>query len=113
MIKPVPEITFAKILEVYRDLNRNSERIILHVPPKIANEKCQTTGNIIHLYNQVYIPEMKQELLHNKLLKAAAMELKKCIAEGKQSFSVKTSFRQHINDQYFLCIRCSILDRFR
>jgi len=86
MMKLVPEITFTKIVEVYRDLSINSERIISHIALKDNSKKCQTTGNIIHLYNQVYVPTMKKYLLHNKSLEASSLILKRCKADEKESF---------------------------
>jgi len=88
-IKLVPDVTFSNIISKYIDLNRSRlgekccQRIIRNIKfhpndfdhtsvnSKVesdtgTDEKHQATGNVIDLYNRVYIPAMKKHLLQSK-----------------------------------------------
>jgi len=97
-MKLLPELSFSKIIEVYTTLNKERlgnkacQRIIRHIKLQ-TNEDCvdgtdgktlkrkkanKRNGNVIHLYNQIYVPSMKSHLLGSKSLKKAISDLKKC-----------------------------------
>jgi len=67
-----PEVSFAKIIETYYELNphQDSENqfVIRHIPlvtssASVNSNGDRKTGNIIYLYNQVFVPSMKGHLL--------------------------------------------------
>ena len=57
-----PEVSFARIFECYYDLNPGKERISEHIIRHIPLGADDRQGNVIHLYNQVFVPMAKQQL---------------------------------------------------
>jgi retinoblastoma-associated protein len=57
-----PELTFARIFEAYYDLNPGRERLNEHIIRHILLGPDGQQGNVINLYNQVFVPLAKQQL---------------------------------------------------
>jgi hypothetical protein len=84
IMKMKPEMTFARIIEVYVAIRgqelgeRSCQRIVRHIkliPVDNQGEVSVATkpfGNVMALYNQVFLPPMKTFLLHSKSLKRSA-----------------------------------------
>mmetsp|Transcript_9619 Transcript_9619/g.14245 ORF Transcript_9619/g.14245 Transcript_9619/m.14245 type:complete len:976 (+) Transcript_9619:1160-4087(+) len=110
IMKLLPELSFSKIIEVYTTLNKERlgnkacQRIIRHIKLQ-TNEDCvdgtdgktlkrkkanKRNGNVIHLYNQIYVPSMKSHLLGSKSLKKAISYLKQCMAEQSARTAIRT-----------------------
>ena len=62
-----PEVSFAKIIESYYEMNSDradelNQAIIRHIPIG----KSKPFGNIIHMYNELFIPCVKQTLMKHQ-----------------------------------------------
>jgi hypothetical protein len=57
-----PELSFARIFECYYDLNPGKERLNEQIIRHILLAPDGQHGNVIHLYNQVFVPLAKQQL---------------------------------------------------
>jgi hypothetical protein len=78
-MKYEPEVEFAQLIEAYVAVRsselgeRTCQRIVRHlklvVDDALAKISKKPVGNIIDLYNTVYVPAMKYYLLHSKSLK--------------------------------------------
>lgn len=78
IIKVAPEVTFSRIIDCYYALNpdresKHNDLIIRYVkldddvkPQMPQGNKTPGYGNVIHLYNQIYVPSMKTHLLRNQ-----------------------------------------------
>ena len=102
-MKYEPDLTFARIIEVYvavrgKDLGeRTCQAIVRHV--KILDGAgdgeddnaygATKIGNIIRLYNLVFVPIMKNYLLKSKVLRKNAAVLKEAIKNAKATKSAK------------------------
>jgi hypothetical protein len=75
-----PVISFSRIIEVYvavrgQELGeRSCQRIVRHIKlvsdgDVVAAGTTRVIGNVINLYNDVYVPKMKKHLLRSKSLK--------------------------------------------
>lgn len=76
-----PEMTFARIIEVYVAIRsqelgeRSCQRIVRHIKLLSVDDQVEASGatkpfgNVMTLYNQVFIPPMKTFLLYSKSLK--------------------------------------------
>ena len=79
MLKYEPDLTFSKIIEAYTKVRGDElgEKTCSHIVRHIRlldgeSEGSQKKfGNIIQLYNQVFVPDMKQHLLQSQSLKRA------------------------------------------
>jgi hypothetical protein len=79
-MKYTPELTFTRIIDAYvvvrgQDIGDiTCQRIVRHI--KLNNETDDTPiGNIITLYNSVFVPRMKKHLLKSKSLLEATKQL--------------------------------------
>jgi len=85
-----PELSFSTIIESYTEFRSREigdygcQRVVRQI--RIVREgdidnskpkKEQAFGNVIHLYNQVFIPAMKNHLLQSKSLKKASLKLRR------------------------------------
>jgi hypothetical protein len=94
-----PEITFARIIDAYvtvrgRELGDvTCQRIVRHI--KVNPDKAATeVGNVILLYNRIFVPSMKAHLLKSKSLKVRTSEIVKVLemdVEAPPRKSQKTS----------------------
>lgn len=103
MMKFSPTISFAKIIDIYTDMNKQRlgeavcQRITRHIKLDCygagvndidfhldglnpQRRKQKSYGNIIYFYNQTYVPAMKQHLLRSASIKKASLDLKKIMA---------------------------------
>lgn len=80
-LKYVPELKFTKIIESYIALREQDlgamtcQRIIRHIKLYSGKAAGESVGNIINLYNVVFVPAMKQHLLNSASLKRCTIEL--------------------------------------
>jgi Retinoblastoma-associated protein B domain len=80
-VKYDPEVKFAKIIEAYvavREPDLGSvtcQRIVRHVKLSAGKTAEEGMGNVIILYNKVFVPAMKDHLLHSPSLKSFAAYL--------------------------------------
>jgi Retinoblastoma-associated protein B domain len=76
-----PEVKFAKIIEAYvavREPDLGSvtcQRIVRHIKLAAGKTTEEGMGNVITLYNKVFVPAMKDHLLHSPSLKSCAAYL--------------------------------------
>ena len=97
IIRYDPELSFSRIIDGYFEL-RSREigdhgcqrvvkqiRIVGHADiGKAPNDKQvhgNGFGNVIHLYNQVFVPVMKNHLLQSKSLKKASLKLRRLVMD--------------------------------
>jgi hypothetical protein len=98
----IPEITFAKLIDAYVVVRGQEEgditcqRVVRHIRLLTgleSNNDEPPIGNIIQLYNRVFVPNMKQHLLKNRSLQRAAEklshELKKVAPEAETNGTSK------------------------
>jgi hypothetical protein len=111
IMKFEPELTFSRIIEIYTQVrgdelgDRTCHRIVRHIKliphtgsrsytssagrPKDARSK-KKYGNVIHLYNDIFVPAMKNHLLQSKSLKKSIVTLHVQMAQGtRRNRSVK------------------------
>ena len=94
IMKYEPELTFSKIIEVYtktrgREIGeRECQRIVRHIKlhpdddEDLDKPRKKTHGNVIHLYNHIFVPSLKNHLLQSKSLKKATSDLRSRISQG-------------------------------
>jgi hypothetical protein len=85
VLKYSPELTFSKIIEVYKHCfeNRLGKEGAQRVVRKAVLSKNKQ-GSIIDFYNQIYLPSMKNYLLKSKYIKESALKMKNI--KQKRSF---------------------------
>lgn len=82
-VKYEPELKFAKIIEIYvavREPELGSvtcQRIVRHIKIAVGMTAEGSMGNVITLYNKVFVPAMKEYLLNSKSLKSCTAKLAK------------------------------------
>lgn len=97
-----PELTFARIFECYYDLNPGKDRINEHIIRHIQLGRTGEQGNVIHLYNQVFVPIAKQQMWKFKYF-AREQRLRTChISDEAQLSSESLIFEAKCN---FLPVR--------
>jgi hypothetical protein len=80
-LKYLPELTFTRIIEAYVVVRGpelgdvTCQRIVRHIKIEDDSNDPSNSDNIISLYNQVFVPEMKHHLLGSKSLKRSATEM--------------------------------------
>jgi len=120
-----PELSFGKIIDVYtkvrgRELgDRACQRVVRHIrlvreegPPSSGSKtKRKLFGNVIHLYNQVFVPAMKNHLLQSKSLKKATLKLRRCAAEERTRATEEDSTEKSDHtpkDRYWPTLRSTV-----
>ena len=96
IIRYDPELSFSVIIDGYIELrsreigDRGCQRVVRQIrivretdidkAPSGKHEHGKGFGNVIHLYNQVFVPVMKNHLLQSKSLKKASLKLRRLVA---------------------------------
>eukprot|EP00543_Licmophora_paradoxa_P009458 CAMPEP_0202476076 /NCGR_PEP_ID=MMETSP1360-20130828/93231_1 /ASSEMBLY_ACC=CAM_ASM_000848 /TAXON_ID=515479 /ORGANISM="Licmophora paradoxa, Strain CCMP2313" /LENGTH=864 /DNA_ID=CAMNT_0049103265 /DNA_START=268 /DNA_END=2862 /DNA_ORIENTATION=- len=88
IIRYEPEVTFGRIIEAYTACRgmelgeKNCTRVVRHIRlireedgMQVPKSQKKDYGNIIHLYNQVFVTAMKNHLLQSESLKQASAEM--------------------------------------
>lgn len=91
-----PEVTFVRIIDAYIRVRgselgeRTCRRIVRHIPICVEEDiyerpeaQSKRFGNVIELYNKVFVTTMKNHLLQSKSIKKAALKMRRFIAEEK------------------------------
>jgi hypothetical protein len=111
IMKFAPEVTFSRIIDIYTQVrgaelgDRSCHRIVRHIkliPDTGSRSSISASrrtrdargkkhyGNVIHLYNEIFVPAMKSHLLQSRSLKKAIIALHIQMAQGtRQNFSHK------------------------
>jgi Retinoblastoma-associated protein B domain len=80
-VKYHPELKFAKIIEAYVAVREEElgpimcQRIVRHIRITAPTATDEGMGNIISLYNKVFVPKMKEYLLNSESLRRCTMTL--------------------------------------
>jgi Retinoblastoma-associated protein B domain/Retinoblastoma-associated protein A domain len=80
-VKYQPELKFAKIIEAYVTVREQElgpimcQRIVRHIRIAAPTATDEGMGNIISLYNKVFVPKMKDFLLNSESLRRCTMKL--------------------------------------
>ena len=80
-LKLKPDISFARIIEAYVSVRGQElgdvtcQRIVRHIKISTGGNDNATIGNVIVLYNKVFVPSMKDHLLKSKSLKRSIVEV--------------------------------------
>ena len=89
VIKVVPEVSFVRIIDCYQMVNPGREKLNNKIARKV---RLRTTGidkahpehgNVITLYNQIYVPVMKKFLLENQKFDFLKMQEQKAKQQVK------------------------------
>ena len=77
-----PEITFSKIIEVYKEINHSrgescNQKIIRHILLEDRSDGTLVFGNIIQFYNKIFVPTMKPHLMKNSDVEFLTKQKKK------------------------------------
>jgi hypothetical protein len=99
-----PDISFARIIEAYVSVRGQElgdvtcQRIVRHIKISTGSNANATIGNVIVLYNKVFVPSMKEHLLKSRSLKRSILEVveaqtapSKPVATGSGTPSAKSS----------------------
>jgi hypothetical protein len=80
-VKYEPELKFAMIIESYIAVREpvlgsvTCQRIVRHIKITAGKTADDSLGNVITLYNRVFVPAMKEHLLNSKSLQRCTVEL--------------------------------------
>jgi hypothetical protein len=80
-LKLKPDISFARIIEAYVSVRGQElgdvtcQRIVRHIKISTGSNANATIGNVIVLYNKVFVPSMKEHLLKSRSLKRSILEV--------------------------------------
>ena len=80
-VKYQPELKFAKIIEAYVAVREHElgstmcQRIVRHIRISAGTATDEGMGNIISLYNKVFVPTMKDYLLNSESLRRCTIKL--------------------------------------
>jgi hypothetical protein len=80
-LKLKPDISFARIIEAYVSVRGQElgdvtcQRIVRHIKISTGSNANATIGNVILLYNKVFVPSMKDHLLKSRSLKRSILEV--------------------------------------
>lgn len=89
-VKYEPELKFAKIIESYIAVRESElgsvtcQRIVRHIKITAGNTTEDSMGNVITLYNNVFVPAMKEHLLNSQSLKSCATKLARLSQSGER-----------------------------
>jgi hypothetical protein len=100
-----PELSFSTIIDGYTEIrsreigDRGCQRVVRQIrivregdidqAPDGKPPKGKGFGNVIHLYNQAFVPAMKNHLLQSKSLKKASLKLRRLLAEKRSAAAFK------------------------
>jgi len=85
VIKVVPEVSFVRIIDCYQMTNPGREKLNNKITRKVRlrTGTHPEFGNVINLYNQIYVPVMKSFLLENQKFDFLKMQEQKVKLEVK------------------------------
>jgi len=85
VIKVVPEVSFVRIIDCYQMTNPGREKLNNKITRKVRlrTGAHPEFGNVINLYNQIYVPVMKSFLLENQKFDFLKMQEQKVKQEVK------------------------------
>jgi hypothetical protein len=102
-----PELSFSTIIDGYTEIrsreigDRGCQRVVRQIrivreggidqAPDGKQQKGRGFGNVIHLYNQAFVPAMKNHLLQSKSLKKASLKLRRLLAEKRSAEAFQTA----------------------